>query len=69
MNRRSFEPAEPLSEKYMLKKHGEGSNTICRELREIYQLTSDEEIKYKLRVAAAMAKAMRNALVKYKYAQ
>ena len=37
-------------------------HTICEVLREIYHMTNDENIKYKCRVATAMAKAMSRRL-------
>jgi len=36
--------------------------TICEVLREIYRLTDDEDIRYRCRVATAMAKAMNRRL-------
>ena len=41
-------------------------NTICQELREIYYMSEDEEVKLKVRVAMAMAKKMAAKLIWYK---
>ncbi len=39
--------------------------TVCEILREIYKVTKDERIKFKLRVATAMAKSMAARITKY----
>ena len=41
-------------------------DTICQQLREIYNLESDPEIKLKLRICVSMAKAMDRKLKEYK---
>ena len=57
---------KPVAEKEMLKPRYEGHHTICQTLRDIYALTEDEEIREKLRLAAAMAKSMHNKIKKYR---
>lgn len=57
---------EPLPEKKMKRQRYTNHNTICQILREIFQLSDNEDIKYKCRVAMAMAKAMHNKLKEYK---
>jgi len=61
-----YKRREPVSEKVMLNERYKGHHTICETLREIWASTDDEEIKYKCRLATAMAKAMQNRLKKYK---
>lgn len=62
----SYKKVEPISEKKMLKQRYKNHNTICQRLREIYQLTDDEEIKFKCREAMSMAKSMHERLKWYK---
>lgn len=57
---------EPVSEGVMLNNKAWGHHTICQTLREIFQMSDNEEIKYKCRLAMAMAKKMQNRLLEYK---
>lgn len=61
-----YKRRKPVSEKAMLKTRYKGHHTICETIREIYMATDDEDIKYKCRLATAMAKAMQDRLKKYK---
>lgn len=56
---------EPVSESDMDVSTDKGY-TICQVLRDIYHRTESKEIKLKLRVATAMAKAMAKKLSGYK---
>jgi hypothetical protein len=58
------EPA-PISE--MSRKRWEGHHTICQTIRDIYNMTDNEELKMKCRVAMAMTKAMNDKLQYYKH--
>jgi len=62
----SYKRHQPIDEKYMHKERYHGHHTICQFLRDIYQLTEDEEIRLKCRVAMNMAKSMHNRLKVYK---
>lgn len=53
------------SEREMFKGAHPGYHTICETLREAYQMSQSDEQKTKLRLAWAMAKAMRNRLHEY----
>jgi hypothetical protein len=64
-----YEKVEPVPVAKMLRKRYHGHNTICQKLREIFVSTEDEEIKYKCRVAMAMAKKMHERLKHYKRKQ
>jgi len=44
----------------------DGHHSICQTLRDLYHMTEDEEIRVKLRLAMAMAKAMNEQLQYYK---
>ena len=61
-----YKRREPVSEKRMLRQRYEGHHTICQQLRDIFALTDNEEIKLKCRIAMAMAKAMQDKLKWYK---
>lgn len=61
-----YKRRKPVPEREMLKTRWEGHHTICQTLRDLYQMTDDEEIKEKLRLAMAMAKAMHQRLKAYK---
>ena len=43
-----------------------GYHTICQLLREMYQMTDNEELKLNFRIALAMAKKMDQKLKEYK---
>jgi hypothetical protein len=58
-------PPEPVSERQMTRHFYDGFNTICQYLRDIYHMTDDEEIRFKLRVAMSMAKSMDKQLREY----
>jgi len=55
---------EPVHPNVMKKQFGE--NTICQTLRDIYNMTDDPDIQFRLRVAVSMAKAMTKKLREYK---
>lgn len=63
-----YERVEPVSDHKMRRQRYKGHHTICQVLRDIYQMTYDEEIRVKCRTAMAMAKKMHNRLKKYKEA-
>lgn len=48
------------------KKRYEGHFTICQMLRDIFQMTDNEDIRYKCRVAMAMSKKMHEKLKWYR---
>ena len=56
----------PASEEEMNKQPRGDGDTICCLLRELYQGSTDEAVRYKLRIAVAMAKSMVAKLVWYK---
>ena len=61
---RKFEPVPALE---MHKgRPNETGNTICQELRDIFHLTKDPEIRLSLRIATAMAKEMDRLLTEFK---
>ena len=64
-----YESIEPVPKKKMERRRYAGHKTICQKLREIYQLTEDEEIQFKCREAMAMAKRMQAKLKKYRDAK
>lgn len=60
-------PEEEMAEVSLLEdQHFAGQRTICQTLREIWQATSDEATRLKIRKAMAMAKAMHLKLTYYK---
>ena len=61
-----YKKQTPVTEKEMLNDRYNGHHTICQTLRDIYQMTQDEEIRDKCRLAMAMAKSMHNKLKEYK---
>ena len=61
-----IERPEPIDEKYINQIGLVSKNTICQELREIYNLIDNEEAKLKIRVAMAMAKKITNRLIMYR---
>jgi len=61
-----YKRVEPVPERIMLNQRYNGHHSICQQLRDIYTITSDEDIKYKCRLAMAMAKKMQDRLKKYK---
>lgn len=63
-----MEIVEPAEVKDM-DKEGHTPNSICSILRNIYHRTTDEDIKFKCRVATTMAKNMAYRLREYKDAR
>ena len=61
----SYKKRKPVPEKDMFKSRYKGHHTICETLREIYQLSNDENIKLKCRLSMSMAKSMHERLKKY----
>ena len=57
---------DPVPEELMEKQPIGNGNTVCQILRDIYHLTDNEVIRYKLRVATAMTKRMAGKLKYYK---
>lgn len=62
----SHKRVEPVSEGMMLCDKYPNYHTICQTLRDIYVLTDNEDIKYKCRLAMAMAKKMQDKLKEYR---
>ena len=62
----AYPRVEPVAEKKMRRRRYQSHHTICQVLREIYALADSEEVKYKSRVAMAMAKKMHERLKYYK---
>ena len=60
----SYRRREPVPEKAMLKDRYAGHHTICETLREIYQMSSDEDIKLKCRLA--MSKDFRDIILDFR---
>ena len=56
----------PVSEWEMDRSRYNGHHTICQQLRDIYHLTDNLDIRMKCRVAMAMSKAMHEKLKEYK---
>lgn len=56
---------EPCPEAHM--EHENRMNTICEQLRQIYKLTENPEIKLRARIATTMAKKMSAKLAEYKW--
>lgn len=56
----------PAPEWMMNDERHSGHFTICCRLREIYQASTDEDVRYKCREAMAMAKKMNDRLQYYK---
>lgn len=57
---------EPVDVNRMRRQKYKGHNTICQELRDIFALSTDETVRYKCRLAMAMAKKMHERLKYYK---
>ena len=62
----SYKRRKPVDEKEMLKTRWEGHHTVCQTIRDIYNMTENDEIKLKCRLAMAMAKAMQDKLKHYR---
>ena len=59
-------PRDPVSEGEMTRKKFLGNYTICQTLRDTYAIVDDKEIRLRLRIIMAMAKAMDDKLHEYK---
>jgi len=56
---------KPMSEK-MMNKEGGRAGTICETIRNVYHQIDNEDLRYQLRIAMAMAKSMNRRLKAYK---
>ena len=56
---------KPMSEK-MMNKEGGRAGTICETIRNVYHKIDNEDLRYQLRIAMAMAKSMHRRLKVYK---
>jgi len=65
----SYPKIEPVDENRMHRQKYKGHHTICQQLRDIYDLSTDERVRYKTRLAMAMAKKMHERLKHYKRQQ
>ena len=63
-----YKKVEPISHAKMMRQRYSGHHTICQQLRDIYQISDNKEIKDKCRLAMAMAKKMHEKLKAYKIA-
>lgn len=59
---------EPVPESEMDRTRWQGHHSICQFLRDMYHETEDQNLKFKIRVCMAMAKAMNKKLQDYKHA-
>lgn len=62
----SYQKIEPVEENRMHRQKYKGHNTICQVLREIYDLSENDSVRLKCRLAMAMAKKMHERLKEYK---
>ncbi len=62
-----YKHREPVPESEMSRDRWHGHHTICEKLREMYWETDDENIKLKIRLCMAFAKAMNKQLQYYKH--
>ena len=62
-----YKRREPVSEGEMDRKRWEGHYTICQTIRDVYHMIDNPDVKLKLRLAMAMAKAMNDKLQYYKH--
>ncbi len=60
---------EPVGESEMDMSRWQGHHSICQTIRDMYHETDDENIRLKLRLCMAMAKAMNKKLQYYKHIQ
>jgi len=65
----SYPKIDPVDERRMRRQKYKGHNTICQELRDIYVMSTDETVRFKCRMAMAMAKKMHERLKYYKQQQ
>jgi hypothetical protein len=61
-----YKRVDPVPVSMMVNNEYLGHFSICQKLRDIYQMTENEEIKLNCRIAMAMAKNMQKKLKKYK---
>ena len=61
-----YKHRDPVPVEEMNRHRYDGHHSICQTLRDLYHMTEDEEIRVKLRLAMAMAKAMNEKLQYYK---
>ena len=59
-------PHKPVPEDAMVRAKFDGDHTICQKLREIYQLSDNEQVKLNSRIAMSMAKSLIKTIKKYK---
>lgn len=64
-----YKHRDPVPESEMELDRYEGHHSICQTLRDIYHMTEDPEIRIKLRLCVAFAKAMQGKLKEYKRAE
>ena len=57
-----YKRRNPVPESEMELTRWQGHHSICQMIRDCYHLTENEELRLKLRVAMAMAKAMNNRI-------
>jgi len=62
----SYKRHEPIDLREMKKTRWDGHHSICQMLRDIYNISDNEDVKYKSRIAMSMAKSMHERLKKYK---
>lgn len=60
---------DPVPESEMDRDRWQGHHSICQFLRDMYHETDDSNLKLKIRVCMAMAKAMNKKLQEYKHAE
>ena len=65
----SYKKHQPIDLSEMEKTRWDGHHSICQMLRDIHNLSTDETIKHKSRIAMSMAKSMHERLKKYKRLQ
>ena len=61
-----FEYVKPIDTGTMDKHRYEGHHSVCQQLRDIYHMTDNQDIKLKCRLAMAMTKSMHEKLKWYK---
>jgi hypothetical protein len=55
-------PVKPYLKRNMYRERLHGYNTICSTIRDVFLLSTDEQVKLKCRVAMRMAKSMYNKM-------
>ena len=61
-----YKRVEPAPEHLMDETRYEGHHSVCQTIRDIYHMTTNDEIKLKCRLAMAMTKKMHERLKYYK---